>query len=101
MERIEEINDALSKLVLQVELFTLGNLLPALHQISRALIDVLQEVLGSSFQQQDLVIVITVVRQVTALFTDQLIMEATVCNVCSSVIWAQILLEASSWMLLV
>ena len=49
MERVEEVDDALAKLVLQVELFTLGDLLSTLHQIGRALIDVLEEVLSGSF----------------------------------------------------
>ena len=50
MQGVKEVNDALAKLVFQVELFTLGYLLSALHQIGRALIDVLKEVLSSSFQ---------------------------------------------------
>ena len=101
VEGIEEINDALAKLVLQVELFTLGNLLSTLHQIRRALIDILKEILGGSFQQQDLVVMVTVMRQVAALFADQLIMEAAVCHVCSPVVRTKILLEARPWMLLI
>ena len=46
MQRVKEVDNAFSEGVLQVEFFTLGNLLPALHQVCGSLVDVLQEVLG-------------------------------------------------------
>ena len=101
VERVEEVNDALAKLVLQVKLLALRDLHPALHQIGRALVDILQEVLGCSFQEEDLVVMIAVVGQVAALFADQLVVKVAVSDVGSSMVWAKVLPEASTRVLLV
>ena len=101
MERVKEVNDALTKLVLQVEFFALSNLLPALEKVSCTFINVLQEVLGCSFQEKDLVVVITMMGQVTAFFTNQLIVKAAIGYVSSSMIRAEVLPESSAWVLLI
>jgi len=61
VERVEEVNDAFAELIFQVELFALSNLLATLEQISCAFVNILEEVLSSSFQEKDLVVMISVV----------------------------------------
>ena len=51
MQRVEEVDNALTKLVLQVELFALGDLLTALNQVIGAFVDVLEEVLCGSLEE--------------------------------------------------
>ena len=46
MQRVEEVDNAFAKGVFQVEFFTLGNLLAALHEVCGPFVDVLQEILG-------------------------------------------------------
>lgn len=89
MQRIEEINDALPQLIFQVKLFTLGDLLATLNQIICPLVNVLKEILSSGFQQKNLIIVVTMVRQVTALLANELVVQAAVGDVISSVVRAQ------------
>ena len=72
MERVEEIYDALPEGILQIKLFTLSDLLTALHQICGPLIDVLKEILGSCLEKQDLVVVVAVVAQIAAFLANQL-----------------------------
>ena len=50
MQRVKEVDDAFAEGVFQVEFFTLGNLLPALHEVCGSLVDVLQEILGSCLE---------------------------------------------------
>ena len=57
-----------------------------MKQVAGALIDVLQEVLRGSLQEKDLVVVVPVVRQVTALLAHQLIVQAAVRNVAAPVV---------------
>ena len=89
MERVEEVDDALAQVVFEVELLALHDLLPALDQVARPLVDVLQEVLRGGLQEQDLVVVVPVVRQVAALLADELVVQAAVRHVVSPVVRAQ------------
>ena len=75
MEGVEKVNYTLAQLVFQVELFALRDLLPTRNQAARPLVDVLQEVLRRRFQQQDLVVVVAVVRKVAALLAHQLVVQ--------------------------
>lgn len=75
VQRVEEVDDALAQLVFQVELFALRDLLPTRNQAARPLVDVLQKVLRRRFQQQDLVVVVAVVRKVAALLAHQLVVQ--------------------------
>ena len=50
MQRVKEIDNALAQGVFQVEFFTLGDLLPTLHEICGSFVDVLQEILGGCFE---------------------------------------------------
>ena len=92
MERIEKIYDALAKLILQVELFALGDLLTTLDQIVCPFINILEEVLSGSLEQQDLVVVVPVMGKVAALLTDKLVMQAAVSHVAAAMVRAEGLL---------
>ena len=92
MERIEKIYDALAKLILQVELFALGDLLTTLDQIVCPLINVLEEVLSGSLEQQDLVVVVPVMGKVAALLADKLVMQAAVSHIAAAMVRAEGLL---------
>ena len=89
MQRVEEVDNALSKLILEVKLFALGDLLATLDQIIAALVDILEEILGGGLEQKNLVVVIAMVRQITALLADQLIMQAAVSDIATPVVGAQ------------
>lgn len=96
VKRVEEVNDALAKLVFQVELFALRDLLSAQNQVARSFLDVLEEVLRGGFQQQDLVVVVPMVGQVAALFADELIVQGAVSYVVAAVVRTQSHLPARS-----
>ena len=51
VQRVEEVDNTFSKLILQVELFALGDLLTTLNQIISSLVDVLEEVLCGSLEE--------------------------------------------------
>ena len=51
MQRVEKVDNALPKLILQVELFALCDLLTALNQVIGALVDILEEVLRGGLEQ--------------------------------------------------
>ena len=103
MQRVKEIDYALAEGVLQVEFFTLGDLLPTLHEICGSFVDVLQEILGGCFEQQDLIVVVSVMAQITAFLADQFIMKTAVSNVSLSMVRAEIssarilLIGLSTW----
>ena len=101
MKRIEEVDDALTERILQVELFTLSDLLPTVHKVLCALVDVLEEVLSGRLQKEDLVVVVAMMGQVATFLTDELIVQTAVSYVCSAMIWTQVLLKPSSRILLV
>ena len=100
MQRVKEVDDAFSELVLEIELFALRYLLATLKQVARAFVDILQEILSSRLEKQNLVIVVAMVGQVTALLTDQLVVQLAVRDVVSPVVrtqghlaaWARVLL---------
>ena len=81
MEAIEEFDYRFPELVLQVKLFALRDEGARLHQVAGALIDVLQEVLGCCLEQQNLVVVVPMVRKIAALFAHQLVVQRTVGDV--------------------
>ena len=89
MQRVKEVDNALSQLIFQVKLFALGDLLATLDQIIAALVDILEEILGGGLEQENLVVVIAMVRQITALLADQLIMQAAVSDIATPVVGAQ------------
>ena len=51
MQRVEKVDNALPKLILQVKLFALSDLLTALNQVICSLVDILEEVLRGGFEQ--------------------------------------------------
>ena len=51
VQRVEKVDNALPKLILQVKLFALCDLLTALNQVICSLVDILEEVLGGGFEQ--------------------------------------------------
>ena len=51
VKRIEEVNNTLTKLILEIELLALNDLLATLNQVVCSFIDVLQEVLRCCFQK--------------------------------------------------
>ena len=101
MEGVKEVDDTFTELILQVELFALRNLLSALQKISRAFIDILKEILSCCLQEQDLIIMVTMVWQITAFFAYKFVVQAAVGHVCSTMVWTEILFETSSRILLV
>ena len=70
MEGVKEVDDTFTELILQVELFALRNLLPALQKISRAFVDILKEILSCCLQKENLIIMVSVMREITAFFAD-------------------------------
>lgn len=72
---IEEVVDGVPDGVAQVELLAVGDEDPVLNHAVELLVDVLDEVLGCGLQQENLVVVVSVVRQVAALLADQLIVN--------------------------
>ena len=101
MQGVKEVNDALSQLVFEVEFLALCDLLATLDQVACPLINVLQEILSCSLQQQDLVVVVTMVRQIAAFFAHQLVVHRAVSHIVPSVIGAQVELAARARVLLV
>lgn len=51
MQRVEKVDNALPKLILQVKLFALCDLLTALNQVICTLVDILEEVLRGGLEQ--------------------------------------------------
>lgn len=49
-----------------------------LHEVARAFINILQEILSCGFQQQDLVVVVSVVAKIAAFFAHEFIVKAAV-----------------------
>lgn len=76
----------------KVELFTVCDMSSVLNHQVQLFIDSLNEVLGSSFKQQYLVIVVSVMTQVATLFTDKLVMNNAEGNERFQVIRAVLLL---------
>ena len=90
MQRVKEVDNAFAQGILKVEFFTLGDLLPALHEICGSFVDVLQEILGGCLKQQDLIVVVSVMAQITAFFADQFIVQTAVSNVSLSMVWTKV-----------
>ena len=67
----------------------MGNLLSALNQVIATFVNVLKEILCGGLEQKDLIIVVTVMRQIATLLADELIVQTAVGDVASSVIRAQ------------
>jgi len=70
VQAVEKIDDAVSQLVLKVKLFTLGDVLSALKKCSCSKVNVLQKVLCSRFEKQNLVVMVSMVAQVAALLAN-------------------------------
>ena len=79
--RIEEIINGATYRVTQIELLAVCNQHPVLHQVVQLLVDIDDEILRSGLQEQDLVVMVTVVRQVAALLANKLIMDDAEGNV--------------------
>jgi len=81
VQTIEKIYDAVTKLVFQIELFTLGDVLSALQQHGSSGVNLLKEVLCCGFQQQNLIVVIPMMTQIAAFFTYKLTVHAAKCYI--------------------
>ena len=89
LEPVEEPNELLPDLRAQVEILALDERkLLRLHYVIEPQVYVLKETLRSGFQQEDLGVVVLVVRQVTTLLTHQLFMQHTVSYVVLVVVGA-------------
>lgn len=93
---VKEVVDGRPDVVSQVELLTVGDLRPVLHHLVQLLVHVLDEVLGSRFQQQNLIVVITVMTEVAALLADQFIVDDAESHVRLQVVWAHLVLRIGS-----
>ena len=89
VKRIEEVNNTLTKLILEIELLALNDLLATLNQVVCSFIDVLQEVLRCCFQKEDLVVMVSVVGQVTAFFANELVVQAAVGYITATMVRAE------------
>ena len=90
MQSIEEVDNALPELILKIEFLTLGYLDPTLDQISGSFVYILQEVLCCSFEKQYLIVVISMVGQVTTFLAYQFTVQTTISHICPSMVWAEI-----------
>lgn len=70
----------------QVEFFAICNLYPVLDHLVQLFVDSLNEVLCSGLQQQYLVIVVSMMAQVAALFTYQFVVDYAKSNVLLQVV---------------
>ena len=61
VKRVKEVYYRFSKLILKIELFTLLDLLSTLDEVVSPLVDILEEILSSCFEKQDLVVVVAMV----------------------------------------
>jgi len=96
VQRVKEVDDALSELVFEVELLTLSYLLSARDQILSSVVNILQEILRCSFQKQNLIVVVPMMGKVATLFTDKLAVKLAVGNVAATVVGAQSLIAWGS-----
>ena len=62
-----------------------------LHEVARTFIDILQEILSRGFQQENLIVVVSVMAKIAALFADELIVKTAVSNV------RFVVVEACEW----
>lgn len=77
---VEEVVYSVPYRVSQIEFLAVRNQASVLNHVVKLLVHILYEVLSCSFQEKDLVVVITVVRQVTALLAHKLVVNYTKCN---------------------
>lgn len=61
VETVEKVDYTVSELIFEVELFAQQNMLSGLQKVGGFLVDSLHEVGGGSFEQKDLVVVVSVV----------------------------------------
>ena len=66
---IKEVIDCPSDGVPKVEFLAVGDLSPVLNHLVKFTVYSLDEILGGSFEQQDLVVVVSMVAKVAALLT--------------------------------
>ena len=93
MELVKELDYGLTDLSFQIELCALADKESLLRQAVHLLIDHLQIVLGRCLEQQNLVVVVSVVRKVATLFADELLMSYAVGHVRLQVVGADSLLR--------
>ena len=77
-ERIKEIQDGPSQLVLHIEISTLSQAVPINLELADSEVDVREEVGGCGLEEQDLVVVVLVVGEIAALLADQLLVHDAV-----------------------
>ena len=89
---IKEIIYRRSYCMSQIKFFTICDHRSILYYLVKLFINILDKILGSSFQQKNLIIVITMVGKVTTFLTHQLIMNYAKCYVWLQMIWTNVLL---------
>ena len=78
---VEEVVDRVPDAVAQVEFLAIRDQNTILNHAVKLLVDTLYEVLSGSLEEQDLVVVVAVVRQVTALLAHELVVDDAEGNV--------------------
>jgi len=96
---VKEVVNCMSYAMAEVELFTVCNLCSILDHLIKLFVNVLDEVLGSCLQEEDLIVVISMVRKITAFFAHKFIMNDTEGYILFLVIRARLCLAWRRWAL--
>ena len=88
---IEEVVYGTSDRVTQVKLFAIRDLGSVLNHLIQLLINVLDEVLSRCLEEEDLVVVVSVMAEIAALFTDQFIVDDAEGHILLQMVWAHLL----------